>query len=384
MSAPIAILLDRSAAFVRIGGSVHRVAWSDERLDQLVEDVRALGRTPSGIVLVVGLGWLEIAEPELPPLDHVARRAVLWRDADRYFPIVDPVAAVSVDRFALAMPAATLHRWVRAFAELAPVRGVVTSAQLAAHCAPDADVRIAAADGEHGIVATRHGTLTVLRRAADAVGTTTTPGALVDGTTLAFVTDVLAEAQRWPDAPLTDLLVDATLNAQLHRRRQQRLWVSATLAAAAFALLLASVSRWRGRTLAALETQVTELSTQAQPAFDAEARQRRAQAELTLLASSRDQAVATDAPLAVLAAITDVLPRDVVVQRLEYDGVVWRVDGTTTNAPRLVPLMDGHRAFSDVRIAAASQRFLDAGRQRESFAISFRMRTAAGGARGTP
>ena len=384
MSTPMAVLLDRTDAYVRVGRAVHRLAWSEDRLDQLVDDVRALGRAPSGIVLVVGLGWLEIAEPELPPLEHTARRAVLWRDADRYFPIVDPVAAVSIDHFALAMPAATLHHWVRAFAELAPVRAVVTSVQLTVRCAPNADVRVAAADGEYGIVASRHGALTVLRRAADADGAHATPGALVDGTTVAFVTDLLGEAQRWPDAPLTDLLVDASLDAQLHRRRQQRLWVSATLAAAAFALLLGSISRWRGRTLTALETQITQLSAQAQPAIDAEARQRRAQAELALLAASSDQAVATDAPLAVLAAVTDVLPRDVVVQRLEFDGVVWRVDGTTTNAPRLVPLMDGHRAFTDVRIAAASQRFLDAGRQRESFAISFRMRSSAGGARGTP
>jgi hypothetical protein len=49
-----------------------------------------------------------------------------------------------------------------------------------------------------------------------------------------------------------------------------------------------------------------------------------------------------------------------------------------------VPLLDADSRFRDVRIAAASQRFLDAGRQRESFAISFRMKAADGGARGTP
>ncbi|MCC6241338.1 MAG: PilN domain-containing protein [Gemmatimonadaceae bacterium] len=381
MSAPTAILLDREAAYVRVGSAVQRVVWRDDRLEQLVEEVRALVGSASGVVLVVGLGWLEIAEPELPPLDVGARRAVLWRDADRYFPIVDPVAAVSIDHFALAMPSATLHRWVRAFAELAPVRAVVTSVQLAVRSAPTTDVRLAAADGEHGIVSVRAGRLTVLRRAAEDVGA---PGTFIDGSALSFVTEMLAAASRWSDAPLAELLVDASLDAQLRSRRRQRLWMSAALAMASAALLLGSIDRWRARTLAALEAESAVLSTQAQPALDAESRHRRAEAELQLLNSSRDQSMSSDAPLAVLAAITAVLPRDAVVQRLEFDGSVWRVDGTTVNAPRLVPLMDGHRAFADVRIAAASQRFLDAGRQRESFAISFRMRTAAGGARGTP
>jgi len=40
--------------------------------------------------------------------------------------------------------------------------------------------------------------------------------------------------------------------------------------------------------------------------------------------------------------------------------------------------------WTDLQHLAFSQRFIDAGRQRESFAISFRMRVPAGGARGTP
>jgi hypothetical protein len=54
---------------------------------------------------------------------------------------------------------------------------------------------------------------------------------------------------------------------------------------------------------------------------------------------------------------------------------VWRIDGSALDAPRIVPLLDSSPAFDDVRIVAASTRFLDRGQQRESFSIAFRTRS---------
>ena len=71
------------------------------------------------------------------------------------------------------------------------------------------------------------------------------------------------------------------------------------------------------------------------------------------------------------------------VQRLDWDGTVWRIEGSAANAPAIVPMLDSDALFSDVRIVAATTRFLDMGRQRESFSISFQTRHS-GGANGAP
>ena len=102
-----------------------------------------------------------------------------------------------------------------------------------------------------------------------------------------------------------------------------------------------------------------------------------ARAELNLLAPQASASAA-----AVLARLGGVLPRDAFVQRLDWDGTVWRIDGSATNAPAIVPMLDGDSMFADVRIVAATTRFMDMGKQRESFSISFQTRQA-GGANGT-
>ena len=391
MSAALSLQLDANVVrVVRADDALPSVeiAWSPDDPASMVDVVRAQVGSPSAIVIVVGLGLLEIAQPDLPPMDVGARRAVLWRDGDRYFPVEEPVAVACADAFAFAVPVRQLERWVRAIRTLGPVRAIVTAPQLLARVVDTGAFTLPADLNERGVVRVRHGVLVDVRRELSNTLNTTSgeanSAARDDGIQPADADAIGREALRWMDAPLDRQLLDVPHADSIRRARQRRLMASAMLAAAALVVLAWSANRWREAQLATLVASAQQLSERAAPALRAEARRSRALAETKLLADADQRSRGPDAPLPVLAHLSRVLPRDVVVQRLEWNGQQWRVDGTADNAPRLVPLLDADARFRDVRIAAASQRFLDAGRQRESFAISFRMRPASGGARGTP
>ena len=387
MSAAICVQLDPTSVRVtsRDGTLDRVVSWSPDAPDAMADALRPLVGTPSSIVMVIGLGLLEVAQPDLPPLDPDARRALLWRDADRYFPVDEPIAVLCADAFAFGVPARLLRSWMQALGGLGRVRTVVTAPQVAASIVNNGAFIVPAGVDERGLVTVSNGRLTGVRRVPLAAADDSAPSRTKE--TAAATADLAAmgrEAARWTNAPLTAQLLDASLARQLRRERQQRWVVSGATAVASLVLLLWSAGRWRDAELRALDAVAVELGERAQPAMRAEARRARAQSELALLATAADAQHAPDAPLAVLSQLTRVLPRDAFVQRLEWDGALWRVDGTADNARRLVPLLDGDARFQDVRIATASQRFLDEGRQRESFAITFRMRPGAGDGHGTP
>jgi hypothetical protein len=185
-------------------------------------------------------------------------------------------------------------------------------------------------------------------------------------------------AQTLVDAPLDAMLLDSHLYRRFAGERRQR-WLSsvAALLLATAAMTWAADHR-RERQLEATNARISALTAAAEPALDAAGRLQRARAESEELSSPEVD------PAVVLAQLGALLPKDAFIQRLEWDGSVWRIDGSALDAPRIVPLLDASPAFDDVRIVAASTRFLDAGKQRESFSISFRARTAgsSGGASG--
>ena len=385
MSKPIGIMLDPDAVRLLVrqgdGDVLREVLWSPDAPEAMVDALRAHVVSPSAIVVIVGLGFLEVAAPDLPPLEASAKQAMLWRDADRYFPIAEPAAVVCTNGIALAIPASRLEGWIRALRALAPVRAVISSPQAYARVLGSGAAQLAAGLGEAGVVRAEGGAVRSVRRTPAPRDGDSSPA---EHTTTVGAKDVLINATSWLDAPPSDQVLNFALALTIRRDAQRRWATSAVWAFGAVALLLFAADRARSSQLTALQQRVEQLSERSKPAVRAETRRSRAQAELAMLAQANARQSAADSPLAVLAQLTRILPRDAFVQRLEFDGQQWRVDGTADNAPRLVPLLDGNARFRDVRIAAPSQRFLDVGRQRESFAISFRMRIADGGASGTP
>ena len=377
MSEPVSVQLDPTTVRVvsRGGGTAQEFAWSPEAPDTMVHALRAVVGAPSGIVVIVGLGLLEIAQPDLPPMSPEARRAVLWRDADRYFPIADPVAVVCVDAFALAVSARALNTWIRAIRTVGAVRAVVTTPQVCAQFLGTGVWAVSAGTGERGEVRLRDGLLESVRRAPaaapDDAAVVTTPSNLVSPVT----PDALGHAAlRWINAPLDHQLLDPALAHGIRRSRAQRWLASGVLATASLLLLLWSVDRARDSQLTTFQHTADLLAERAAPALRAESRLTRAHNEGSLLASADSARRAPDAPLLVLAHLSRILPRDAFVQRLEWDGREWRLDGSVNQAASVVPHLDSARLFSSVRVLGASTRFRDGARMRESFSVAFQVK----------
>ena len=380
MSAPLCVLLTPEAVYAwprggtvpdaeaRAGG----IRWSPDAPGALLETLRTQFGVPSCVVVVVGLGFLETALPQLPPVDNARRVRMLQRDSDRYFALREPVAVATDGPVAFALPAATLAAWADAIGAWSPVRAVLSIGQVAAAAGVSGRFTVDAGAGATGWLTIADGRVQEARRVratatADADATATdTPARR--SLPLAAIAD---GAWRAADGPLNGQLLDAGMRAQAARQRTHRLWQAAAVTAAALVLLGASVNRWRDRQLAAMQREVTALTPLAATARDAQRRLQQAAAENRQLTAAATQRAAADAPAAVLARLGALLPRDAFVQRLEWNGREWRIDGSAADAAALVPLLDADPLFDAVTTAAPSTRFVEAGRPRSSFAIVF-------------
>ena len=105
------------------------ISWDAANPELAIETLNSQLGKPRTIALSIGLGFLEVARPELPTLTAADRLRVLRRDADRYFPI-EGAAAVSganAGGVAFALPGNQLQFWISAFGSWAPVRSVVAA-----------------------------------------------------------------------------------------------------------------------------------------------------------------------------------------------------------------------------------------------------------------
>ncbi len=378
MSAGLAVLLDVSRVRVlsRAGtGAPLDIPWNPNAPADAAARVAVAFGTGASMVLVIGLGFLEVARPELPPMSAADRHALLRRDADRYLPLDGELAIAWTDGLAFALPAVQLNEWVREFERVGRVEAIATLPQLCAGAAESGAFVVDAGHEERGVVTIHGGRVESVRRIPNASGDAPPERAL-------DLPRALRAALSFVDAPLTSQLLDTGLFARLQARRGWRMARAAALLAASLLMVGWSAARWRTRERDALVQRVAQLRGDASGAQASAARLASARIEQRLLAST-DSALAADVRAeAVLARLSTLLPSDAFVQRLEWDGSSWRLDGSADDAPRIVPLLDADAHFANVRIVAASTRFLDAGRQRESFSIAFDVRAIAGGARG--
>ena len=242
-------------AAYRNGGRVVLVehAWDSLAPERVVDALRAEIGTAQSIVLSVGLGFLEVAKPELPSMADGDRRRVLLRDADRYFPLDGALAIASAHSGGLAFATTSdqLQRWVRAFEEWAPVRGVIS--------APDAIAAVVSSSGtfvidagadEQGVLQLTSGEVREARRVplhASAAATNGATSLLATGTDASPGKHSAAlGALQFADAPLEAMLLDAPLENALRSSRVRRSWISYAVAAIAFvALAFAANSRPR-------------------------------------------------------------------------------------------------------------------------------------------
>lgn len=385
MSRPVVLLLDRgevrvlrsaSAAGDAAGAAAAAtVAWNPDatvgEMTRALAPLQSATGVRAGLVVVIGLGLLDIAQPELPPVSNAARHALLLRDADRYFPIEGAAAVALSYPFAFAAPSDRFGAWMQAIATIGRVRAVITIADALVRVGTNGSWSVAAGTDESAYVTIEGGMLRDVRRYRQPGGEPTRRSPVP----LALVAGGAAGAT---GASLDMMLLDHALASRLTAGRR---WQQLQRAAAALLMIGAlawSADRWRAQQLTLADAELARLTSEAAPAQASAIRLQRARAEVDAL---RPQTLASAAD--VLARLGAVLPRDAFVQRLDWDGSVWRIDGSAANAPAIVPMLDGDTMFSDVRIVAATTRFMDMGRQRESFSISFQTRDARG-ANGTP
>ena len=349
------------------------MAWRPEAPVPMVDALRAEFGAPTALVVIVGLALLEIAEPPLPPVPNDVRVRMLQRDSDRYFALREPAAVATDGTIAFAMPSALLASWIDALSAWSPVRAVVTVGEAAALAGHDGRWAVPAGPGSTGHLTIRDGRVQEARR---------TRGGIADRERTLTIAELAGGAWRAPAGALDLQLLDAPMRERVRRQRTRRWRQSAALAAAALVLLAWSVDHWRGRQLVALQRDAQTLEHATTGARAAQERLVRAQNEQAVIAAADRRAARPDAPPAVLARLGSLLPPDAFIQRLEWNGTEWRIDGSANDAAALVPLLDADAQFVNVRAAAPSTRYLENGRSRSSFSIEFQTAGEPAAARG--
>lgn len=372
-------LTPRTVRVVRLAPVTGRVTasvefpWDPARPGEAVSALRArLGRVDR-IAIAVGLGFLEVAHADLPPLPGGERARIVELEPDRYFAAAgrEPFAATVASDAPLAfgMSLAALDAWITAFEAWAPVERVepVPVALLPTlRALPDASWLVEAAEGESGLVRLAGGRLVEARRsAAPVAGARPLPSAGGLAPAFAAALSVVRHAGTMP------ALAPPRWRARMASRRQATLVAAIATTVAALAFAGWAADRWRGRTLAALDARIDVLSVQVAPAEEALRRLASLEQEAATILHAR--ANRAD-PLAALAAISAALPREASLLAARATGNHWQLDGTTVDASSLVPLLDRHPAFDSVRTLGATSRYREANRSYETFSLALRHR----------
>lgn len=380
MSRRVVVLVDDGELrWLGAAGTVTTVPWQRERLPDAVAAVRARVSHTSRVLLVLGGAYVDVARPTWPPVSPALRRGMLHHETDRVFASSAPKATTLIGDLALGAEAAFVTALRDAFSAAFTVDGVcaLPAALARAHASAPGRTTWQFPSGAHtvGVAHVDGGVLVDARIGPlDAI-------ALRDARPLdeARVLAALTTATIAPHEQLLDREAEAALAAG-HRRAW---WRAAAVCMAAMGALAWSAGQWRARVERNLAAQVAMLEQRAAPALAAQQRLMAATDEQTHIGA--DGVTGAHAP-ALLARLGTLLPRDAWVQRLEWDGREWRIEGSAVDVASLVPRLATDSALMDVRTLAPSTRFVDNGRTRGSFTIGFRARAATqtGGASASP
>jgi hypothetical protein len=377
---PSAVRLVRLAPFTGRVTQTVEVPWDPSRPDEAVLALRARLGSPRSISLAVGLGFIEVTRLEVPPVAPAERARIVELEPDRYFAAASREAlAVTVapdEPLAFGVPASLVESWIAAFETWAPVDWVEPSPIALARILgkqSDGVYVVEAAGGESGWLQLAHGRLTSVRRTLD-------KGAVNDARPIPATGSVPAQfaaalgAARWrsPGARAVPALAPDAWRRQLASRRRAIVAINVLVAVAAIVFATWTADRWRVRTLVAIEAQIAQVESRGALADTALQRLRSREMEARTI---REVAMARPDPHGALAAISAALPREATVLSARASGNDWQIDGTTTDASALVPLLDRQERFDSVRFLSASSRYREANRSYETFSIAFRFRS---------
>jgi Tfp pilus assembly protein PilN len=359
----------------------HEVPWDPAAPAAGVAAARAHLGAVDAIAVAVGLGLISVTRVELPPASDEARERMVALEPERFFATTDALttAIAPGTELAFAVPTSRLEQWLAALTTWAPVTRVDPSPVALARAMAATKgtgagggtrtYEVEAGRSDRGLVTLRGGGLIAARRVAPDVAEEAAPLAEREGVEPRYLSALGAARGDEEVQPGTLWSEERRRGA---RRAAARQTATALLAAAAgLVLAAAAFDRWRERTLIALEREAGRLAAAAAPALAAQQRLQRLTREEAIV---RDVVAKRSDPAAVLAAISVALPGDAVVTTARGTGRSWQIDGTARSVAPLVPRLDQSGAFDNVRSLAASARFLDGNRSRETFSLAFDVR----------
>ncbi|MGQ0766875.1 MAG: hypothetical protein ACT4OZ_14600 [Gemmatimonadota bacterium] len=365
----------RAACTGQFGGrarSYPAVDWNPASPAAGVDAIRDAVGSVDSVAICVEADLVRAVRVSLPPAPHDSREAMVSLEPDRFFVADEPLAVglAPGGDLAFALPVRLVDSWLSAFGVWAPVARIEPAATAIARApsAPSEGVfELPAPEGMRSVVAVHEGNIAAVRfGSAELVNG---PAAQLPGGPDGPFQLAVAGALAADDADQSGTLWGAAPRAGARRRALRSVWTAALAATAALVIAAAGYDHWRSRTLLALTAEAETLTNDTEPAMRARQRLDALVQEWTLLAAAGAR---RNDPAATLAALGHVLPEDAVVLSATATGSQWRIEGTASNAAAVVPLLDRAGTFRDVRSIGASSRFVDRGRPRETFTISFR------------
>lgn len=354
-------------------------AWNPEAPEEAAETLRAAlgGNSAASVRLAVSPLLLHVKEVHLPDVAAAEQWRAISLQPARYFaePGTDTTLAVAwhrQTRLAFAVDAARLERWTRAFAALGPVTLVLPApAALAFTALPDATYAVASMGDSVATATISQGRLTAARVARGASRGAGRELPALDGLGGEWRAAVGAASAR--AAEDWESLTTGASQQALRARRLRA--VAAAAAAFVIALIgaLTVLDYSRGAYETRLERAIAAAERDAQPGLALRRRLAGLEHEAQLL---RGGSTGTFDAVQTLAALSERLPRDVVVLRLRMTGDEWQASGRARGgkASAIVPALESDPRFTDVRMTSASTRFREDAQEFESFSVAFRVR----------
>lgn len=375
---PSAVRLVRLAPLTGRVSQAVEIPWDPARPLDAVTALRTKVGPLQGIALTIGLGFLEVARLELPPVAATEQAKIVELEPDRYFaaanrePLVFTVAPD--EPIAFGTSAQLTQSWLAAFQTWAPVEWVGPAPLSLAHVLENhvnATFTVEAGDDEVGLLQISGGRLVSVRRTMDKRVAADARAIPASGALPSQFTAALGAA-RWRSqrSQVSPLAPDEWRRRFAARRLTAATWTTlGAIASLVFAVWAAD--RWREQTLSALQSQVVAVEARGAAADTALRMLRSRESEARTIAELH--ATRPD-PHAALAAISAALPKEATVLSARASGNDWQFDGTTNDASALVPLLDRHAQFDSVRFLSASSRYRQANRSYETFSIALRFR----------
>lgn len=309
---------------------------------------------------------LSVVHVSLPPANYEAREQMLALDPERYFASATPnaVALAPKSDIAFGFDTALSERWHAALRTLGSVvRMEPAPLSLARALGSRATGVYRVGSDAPAIVSIRTGAIESIRRSEALSG----EAPRLPGVGAEYLAAYGAARGELADQDGSFFSMDR--RRALRRSARRATFTTVVSLLAALTILGAAADSSRARLRAALQVRADSLEAAAQPALDQMRRVANLNEEASLLATR------VPSTSHVLAIISKRLPDDAVITSLRMRDGTWELDGTTRRAASVVPALAAEPLLVGVSTRAASARFLEGSRARETFSVTFHVRT---------